>query len=328
MIECPLLTVHFFSKYILSSVVSIVHNIVGNKMEFLCQKIREHYISKQDRKLFPKIQEFVYYSTASEFIKIMLHYKENPIFHLDNVHTTLVQQMMKQINPVLTKKEEEPFYEAKNIYKLFFSSIPLIIKQQQQDHWKLILSNLKKHEQHQNQESFGNNTTIKNFTLSLPIQNESGTWEAISFIEYFDNILEGKNLLTPVLEFMTEEPKQSLNKRKQRNINEEEIELAEQSNDNIQEIIDNHNDDNDDDDEGENGDESNDNEEAQTNVTVTRSAKKRQRASTDEVTDITLRKRNKTNPNKLTIQLDQPKYTNIKNTVKNNLTKIHQSVHQ
>ena len=121
---------------------------------------------------------------------------------------------------------------------------------------------------------------------------------------------------------MTEEPKQSLNKRKQRNINEEEIELAEQSNDNIQEIIDNHNDDNDDDDEGENGDESNDNEEAQTNVTVTRSAKKRQRASTDEVTDITLRKRNKTNPNKLTIQLDQPKYTNIKNTVKNNLTKI------
>jgi hypothetical protein len=42
--------------------------------------------------------------------------------------------MMKQINPVLTKKEEEPFYEAKNIYELFFSSIPLIIKQQQCGH--------------------------------------------------------------------------------------------------------------------------------------------------------------------------------------------------
>ncbi len=54
-----------------------------------------------------------------------------------------------------------------------------------------------------------------------------------------------------------------------------------------------------------------------------RERKKRQRAETDEVTNITPRKRNKTNPNKLTIQLDQSKYTNIKNTVRNNLTKIH-----
>jgi len=119
----------------------------------------------------------------------MLHYKENPIFREDNIHTTLIQQTMKRINPVLTKKEEEPFYEAKNIDELFFSSIPLIIKQQQCDHWELILSNFKKFEQHQNQESFGSNTTIKNFTLSLPIQNEIGTWAAISFIEYFENIL-------------------------------------------------------------------------------------------------------------------------------------------
>ncbi len=95
MIECPLLTVDFFSKYLLSSVESIVHDIIGNKQEFSCQKIREHYISKMDRKLFPEIQEFVYYSTASEFIKIMLHYKENPIFCENNIHTALIQQMMK-----------------------------------------------------------------------------------------------------------------------------------------------------------------------------------------------------------------------------------------
>jgi len=121
---------------------------------------------------------------------------------------------------------------------------------------------------------------------------------------------------------MTEEPKQSPNKRKQRNINEEEIEVDELSNDDIQEINDNNNDDNDDNDEDETGDEINDNE------TVTQSAKKRQRAETDEVTDMTPRKRNKTNPNKLTIQLDQSKYTNIKNTVINNLRKIQQLVHQ
>jgi len=38
MIECPLLTVDFFSKYLLSSVENIVHDIIGNKQEFLCQK--------------------------------------------------------------------------------------------------------------------------------------------------------------------------------------------------------------------------------------------------------------------------------------------------
>ncbi len=122
---------------------------------------------------------------------------------------------------------------------------------------------------------------------------------------------------------MTEEPKQSPNKRKQRNINEEEeIEADELSNDDIQEINDNNNDDNDDNDEDKTGDEINDNE------TVTQSAKKRQRAETDEVTDITPRKRNKTNPDKLTIQLDQSKYTNIKNTVIHNLRKIQQLIHE
>jgi hypothetical protein len=45
MIECPLLTADFFSKHLLSSVESIVHDIIGNKQEFLCQKIREHYTS-------------------------------------------------------------------------------------------------------------------------------------------------------------------------------------------------------------------------------------------------------------------------------------------
>ena len=138
-----------------------------------------------------------------------------------------------------------------------------------------------------------------------------------SFIGFFENILQGKNLLTPVLEFMTEEPKQSPTKKKQRNINEEEeIEVNEQSNDDIQEINDNHNDDEDDNDEDETGDE----------INVTQSAKKRQRAETDEVTNITPTKRNKTNPDKLTIQLDQSKYTNIKNTVRNNLTKIQQLI--
>ena len=37
--------------------------------------------------------------------------------------------------------------------------------------------------------------------------------EAISFIKYFENILQGKKLLTPVFEFMTEEPNNLQTKR-------------------------------------------------------------------------------------------------------------------
>ena len=35
----------------------------------------------------------------------MSHYKENPIFRENDIHKTLIQQMMKQINPILTKKK-------------------------------------------------------------------------------------------------------------------------------------------------------------------------------------------------------------------------------
>ena len=167
MIECPLLTVNFFSKYLLTSVESIIHDIIDNKQEF--------YVKKENI-IYLKWTENYFQKYKNLFIKIMLHYKENPIFHENDIHTTLIQQMMKQINPVLTKKEEEPFYEAKNTYELFFSSIPIIIKQQQRDHWELIIKNFQKFEQHQNQESFGSNTTIKNFTLKWDMGSNIFCW--------------------------------------------------------------------------------------------------------------------------------------------------------
>jgi hypothetical protein len=82
--ENPILTVNFFQKYILSNVEIIVHDVIGDKKEFLSQQLRKHYISPNDRNLFPKIQEFIYYRTASEFIKIMLHYKGEPKFKVKN----------------------------------------------------------------------------------------------------------------------------------------------------------------------------------------------------------------------------------------------------
>ena len=84
--ENPILTVIFFQKYILSSVEIIVHDVIGDKKEFLSLQLWKHYSFPNDRNLFPKIQEFIYYSTASEFIKIMLHYKGEPKFKVNNEH--------------------------------------------------------------------------------------------------------------------------------------------------------------------------------------------------------------------------------------------------
>jgi hypothetical protein len=92
--ENPILTVNFFQKYILSNVEIIVHDVIGDKKEFLSQQLRKHYISPNDRNLFPKIQEFIYYSTASEFIKIMLHYKGEPKFKVNNEHTQKLEDIL------------------------------------------------------------------------------------------------------------------------------------------------------------------------------------------------------------------------------------------
>jgi len=198
--ESPILTVFFFQEYILSSVETIVHDVIGDKKEFLSQQQWKHYISPNDRNLFPKIQEFIYYSTASEFIKIMLHYKGEPKFKVYNEHTQkLEDKLTKSMNSDSSQKERCLVRKSKNLYELFFSSVPILILLQQCDHWKLILNNFKTQNQHRAQNCFGPYTTIENFTLSLPIQNENGNWEAISFLDFFDKILHGKNILSLII---------------------------------------------------------------------------------------------------------------------------------
>jgi hypothetical protein len=198
--ENPILTVNFFQKYILSSVEIIVHDIIGDKKEFLSQQIRKYYISPNDRNLFPKIQEFIYYSTASEFNKIMLHYKGEPKLKVNNEHTQKLEDILtNSTNSDSSQKDNCLVRKYKNLYELFFSSVPILILLQQHDHWKLIPNNFKTKEKHQAQNSFGPNTTIENFTLSLPIQNENRNWEAISFIDCFDKILHGENVLSLII---------------------------------------------------------------------------------------------------------------------------------
>jgi hypothetical protein len=58
--ECSLPTLKSFSLFIINLVVTIATEFIGNKSNFLCEMIRQHYITENDRVKFPKIQEFVY----------------------------------------------------------------------------------------------------------------------------------------------------------------------------------------------------------------------------------------------------------------------------
>jgi hypothetical protein len=90
-----------FSLVIINPVVTIATEFIGNKSNFLCEMIRQHYITENDRVKFPKIEEFVYYSTASEMIRIMLHYKADPKFHTDNEHTQIITGILESISSFL-----------------------------------------------------------------------------------------------------------------------------------------------------------------------------------------------------------------------------------
>jgi hypothetical protein len=129
----------------------------------------------------------------------MLHYKGEPSFKVNNEHTQKLEDLTNSMDSESSLKDNCLVRKSKNLYELFFSSIPILILLQQHDHWKLNLNNFKTKEKHQAQISFGPNTTIENFTLSLPIQNENGNWEAISFIDFFDKILHGENVLSLII---------------------------------------------------------------------------------------------------------------------------------
>jgi hypothetical protein len=269
--ESPILTVDFFQEYILSSVETINHDAISNKKEFLSQQLRKHYISPNDRNLFPKIQEFIYYSTASEFIKIMLHYKGEPKFKVYNEHMQKLEDILpKSTNSDSSQKERCLVRKSKNLYELFFSSVPNLILLHQCDHWN----------QHRAQNCFGPNTTIENSTVSLPIQNENGNWEAISFIDVLDKILYGKNVLSLIIKQIenSSSSEESEEESEEENEEDEEHEQNKRIDDDFLQ--------------DENGkEEVNDKSDMEeTTVVLVQSAKKRKQSSTGNVTNSTSQK--------------------------------------
>jgi hypothetical protein len=137
-----LLSIKFLSTYIVHPIMNISNIHVNQKGALLNNKIREVYISPNDRSLFPKITEFILYSTASEFIKIMIHHGEDPVFHESNEHTKIINLILNGQHPYGPTGSTFDFFRARNLYEFFFSAVPDLISYFQVEYSDLLLYNL------------------------------------------------------------------------------------------------------------------------------------------------------------------------------------------
>ena len=319
--ECSLLTLKSFSLFIINPVVTIATEFIGNKSNFLCEMIRQHYITENDRVKFPKIQEFVYYSTASEMIRIMLHYKADPKFRTDNEHTQIITGILEGSTSLPLKSTVYKIEEADNLYHLFFSSLPYLLFYYQKEHWKLILSKFKTKEKHLNQQSFGKKVNIDNFALSLPVKTAIGTWEAVSLMTFFDKLLNGEDVLAPVIQYITDEERetpisdivdvehtaQQHTRKRKPQAKDDNVVIETNTNDDNNSIEIN-------DEEEQNED---DNDEEVNNAIP----KKRQRCSI-EITGIPPTRKPRMNPDRLTIYVNNDTYISKKNNIEANLKAV------
>jgi hypothetical protein len=87
---------------------------------------------------FQKYKNLYTYSTASEMIRIMLHYKADPKFRTDNEYTQIITGILEGSTSLPLKSTVYKIKEADNLYHLFFSSLPYLLFYYQKEHWKLI----------------------------------------------------------------------------------------------------------------------------------------------------------------------------------------------
>ena len=171
-----LLSIKFLTTYIVHPIMNISNIHVNQKGAFLNNKICEVYISSNDRSLFPKISEFILYSTASEFIKIMIHHGEDPVFCEPNEHAKIINLILNGQHSYGPTGSTFDFYHARNLYEFFFSAVPDLISYFQEEYSNLLLYNFKPAKSHRTQSDFGPNTSRKNFALCLPVKNMAGIY--------------------------------------------------------------------------------------------------------------------------------------------------------
>jgi hypothetical protein len=201
-----LLSIKFLTTYIIHPIMNISNIHVNQKGAFLNNKIREDYISSNDGSLFPKISEFILYSTASEFIKIMVHHGEDPVFRKSNEHTKIINLILNGQHSYGPTGSTFDFYHAWNLYEFFFSAVPDLISYFQEEYSNLLLYNFKPATSHRTQSDFGPNTSMKNFAFCLPVKNLDGIYKPVSLFDFFNCILDGKeDALQPFIDLLDQE---------------------------------------------------------------------------------------------------------------------------
>lgn len=198
--ECSFLRIEFFFDYILVPVTDIYIHMLEKNTD-LKSTLMNHFIAKPEIH-WSKLKECVPYALTSTFISIILQNGSNPDFLQKNEYTVDIKNFLNK-----NAKENDPkktnLFRSTNLYELFFSSVPGIISRHIKDNWQCILKNFKPSEK-QMQTKFGEKTTLRNFSFTLPFRDsEDEPFVALTLQEYFEKIRTGK---VPLIELIGDQP--------------------------------------------------------------------------------------------------------------------------
>jgi methyl-accepting chemotaxis protein len=186
------LDVKFFHDYILIPVTDIAQDMTDEKKSVFGTIRLQEYI--KDRTVhFPKLTEFLLYSVASSFLDVILKNGADPNFVTKNDNTNEIAEFLNKKSETDVSGDD---YRAKskNLYELFFSSVPAYIEKHVEEHWQLIFRYFIK-QKDLTRMYFHKNAVLANFELSLPLKDDSGTFKAVTFNGFFQAIKSGKGAL-------------------------------------------------------------------------------------------------------------------------------------
>lgn len=196
--ECTFLHINFFQDYILIPITDIVVHLIESTT--LVSKTRTILLETfiQDPSVhFPKTTEFMLYSLASTFIEIILTNGSTPTFLHSNKNTNEIKKFLNK-NVSDRQAGDSNIFRSTDLYELFFSSLPYLIEKHVKMHWQLIFHNFIRATK-QPATMFGPQTTLTNFELQLPFEDETKKFIALSLKEFFEAIRSGKMSLQDII---------------------------------------------------------------------------------------------------------------------------------
>ena len=196
LLECSILKIEFFLDYILIPVTDIYIHMLEKNTD-LSNILMQHFIAKPEIH-WSKLKECLPYALTSTFISIILQNGATPDFLLQNNNTIEIKTFLNK-NMTDTKGGKTNVGRSTNLYELFFSSIPGIISRHIKDNWQCILKNFKTADK-QMQTKFGEKTTLKNFSFTLPFrESQDEPFVALTLHQYFEKIRTGKVPLKEII---------------------------------------------------------------------------------------------------------------------------------